>query len=195
MTLLNGVRYPRARPGTQRLGRPGDAGNGLGGLAAGAPPPPRVRLWPFTLFETATGDAIATSPSFLGPAVLDRLFLLWLDDNAEGRPAITLWYGASQPTSRNGATAIDLDLGSPIFADGVIQSEVASQYQGPHRHLPAQSYGNNSQHEVFPLGYAITLPRFQVSVILGTAGPGNHALDGYLRVLESVAADELFRYV
>lgn len=156
-------------------------------LAAGgvpAPSLPIVRLWSFAIQETAPGDRLATSPFLNGPAIIESLYLVQTDDSNAPNPTITVWYAPSLPPSGN-ATVNLADLGTPLFTDSVITSEVGAQFQGPVQHIPAYTFAGTNHQIVIPLRFYISLDRFQLGIRLGTQVAAK-AIAGHFRILERV---------
>lgn len=162
-------------------------------LAAGpgAPQLPTVNLWPFAMQETTPGDRMATSPLLRGPGVIDQAYLVYTDDSNSPNPTIAIFYGLSLPPSGNTPVGNLADLGTPIFQNSVISSEIVGAFQSPFQHIPIYTFAGGSGRIVLPLRYYVPLEQFQVCIRFGTQGAGSHALAGYLRILENVPPELL----
>lgn len=184
---------PRARRRGPAQAAPGEQ---LAPEVPVAPPsPPNARLWAFAVQQTTAGDAIASSPDIIGPALLSELVIQYDDDNSTPRPTITVWYGDSQPASRANDPSTLSALGTPLFEASTLVSSVANQWQTPFQHLPKWHGSAAGDPTVYPLRALIRLPKFQVSVRMGTQTAGSHAISGYLRWLEADSAEALAPYL
>lgn len=184
---------PRARrrgPGVPNTGEmPPAAGPAPGSML------PRVRLWSFAAQENTGGDALISSPFFNGPALVEHLAIQYDDDNSTPRPTISLWYGDNQPaTASNDSSPVTI-LGTGFFETPTLLSEVANQWQTPIQHLPKWHGAAGSDPTIYPLKFPITLPKFQVTIKMGTQTAGSHVISGYLRVLEADSLEVLAFYM
>ncbi len=192
------------RPGVH-LGPPRARKKGSALAPAGEPeaptgppiPPavPIVRLWSFAVQQTSPGDAIASSPLFNGPALVHTLAIQYDDDNTTPRPTITLWYGESQPANAAPDPSSVVQLGTPLFETPALVNVTANSWQTPVQHLPKWHGAAGSDPTIYELRYPIRLPRFQVSVRMGTQTAGSHVISGYLRILEAESYEALALYL
>jgi len=135
--------------------------------------------------ETTAGDRRATTPFLNGPAIIDKLYLNAQNDNTQPLPTISLFYGPSLPPSGNAVVTL-AQLGTPIFTDGVLQTEAGGTFQTPIQHILKASGEAATMRIELDLRFPIFLDQFQLLIQFGTQTAGSQILTGHFRILERV---------